>query len=257
MQEEPTNPPAAPVSLVETDAFCDCGYNLHGQIVWRDERLGLLVCRCPECAKHSAAGRFTGIHSAWLHRLSLTLILTWSAFLLGWFLFLSIMLGVWPSAYVQSGVEMMPIPNTGPNQTIYQYDLRSANRWDEENGRTFTATMFGFASLNALIIGITAGSFMWHLKWRTYLTLILPLLAVAFVHLIWSTSSVSDQARHWIHLRIATFAAIECAMIVLGILAGRPVARFVLKMLLPSRLLQHLAFLWYRDGKTLELKGKF
>jgi len=32
---------------LETDLFCQtCGYNLHGQPVSRDERLGILICRC-------------------------------------------------------------------------------------------------------------------------------------------------------------------------------------------------------------------
>src|SRR4051812_19229538 len=98
MEDHP--PTARGVSVVETDAFCDCGYNLHGQVVWRDEGLGILVCRCPECGRHAAAGRFTGIHSAWLHRLSMALVILWVMFLLGVFGFLMTMFTAWPNIHL-------------------------------------------------------------------------------------------------------------------------------------------------------------
>ncbi|MDB5300946.1 MAG: hypothetical protein JWO87_2609, partial [Phycisphaerales bacterium] len=45
------------ISNIHTDTFCEsCGYNLHTQAVVRDERLGLLICRCPECGRWAAAG---------------------------------------------------------------------------------------------------------------------------------------------------------------------------------------------------------
>src|SRR5689334_10785837 len=56
---------------MEADAFCEtCGYNLHGQPVARDERLGLMLCRCPECGRFHAAGKATTGASLWLARVA-------------------------------------------------------------------------------------------------------------------------------------------------------------------------------------------
>ena len=140
-------------SLVETDAFCDCGYNLHGQPVWRDEELQILLCRCPECGRHAAAGRFTGIHAAWLHRLSFALIVSWVGFLLGLFIFLTFMLGVWPGGYTSDAISWNSVPNTGPNQTQYVYDLTPTSYRNPGRQLWFNVTIYGFATLTGLITG--------------------------------------------------------------------------------------------------------
>jgi hypothetical protein len=68
----------APVAVIETDAFCEgCGFNLRTQAVWRDERLGISVCRCPECGRHHAAGMRTTAGSAWARRAALGGLLAW------------------------------------------------------------------------------------------------------------------------------------------------------------------------------------
>lgn len=70
--------PSPPVGVIETDAFCDgCGFNLHTQKVWRDDRLGLAVCRCPECGRHHAAGTRTTAGNAWLRRAALAGLIAW------------------------------------------------------------------------------------------------------------------------------------------------------------------------------------
>lgn len=57
MTTTPT-PPAAPapdevrVSEVRGDRMCiHCGFNLHGQVITREPHYGLLIIRCPECAR--------------------------------------------------------------------------------------------------------------------------------------------------------------------------------------------------------------
>lgn len=73
-----TEPQPAAVGVIEMDAFCEgCGFNLCKQAVWRDERLGLLVCRCPECGKHqSGQGRST-VGTVWLSRLATAALVGW------------------------------------------------------------------------------------------------------------------------------------------------------------------------------------
>jgi hypothetical protein len=66
------------VGVIETDLFCDhCGFNLHTQNVWRDERLSILVCRCPECGRHQAAGERTTAAVNWLQRVALAGAMVW------------------------------------------------------------------------------------------------------------------------------------------------------------------------------------
>lgn len=72
------------VGVIETDVFCGkCGFNLHTQKVWRDERLGIPICRCPECGAIDAAGRNTASSSLWLKRLALVGMILWLAIVLG------------------------------------------------------------------------------------------------------------------------------------------------------------------------------
>lgn len=67
-----------PIGVIETDTFCsNCGFNLHTQKVWRDERLRLPICRCPECGTVDAAGRNTSTTNVWLRRLALLGLLFW------------------------------------------------------------------------------------------------------------------------------------------------------------------------------------
>lgn len=71
-------PEPTAVGVIETDSFCaGCGFNLHSQKVWLDERLGLAVCRCPECGKHAVAGMKTTATSQWLRRLALVGSIAW------------------------------------------------------------------------------------------------------------------------------------------------------------------------------------
>ncbi len=88
--EPDANP--TPVGVIETDSFCDaCGFNLHTQKVWRDPRLGFLVCRCPECGQHKPAAERTTAASAWLRRLGILGLLIWGvigvSFVIGVFMF--------------------------------------------------------------------------------------------------------------------------------------------------------------------------
>src|SRR3954453_15877769 len=63
---------------LETDTFCvGCGYNLHSQEVTRDQRLGIFICRCPECGRFHPAG--TGITASrpWISRLATAMLVFW------------------------------------------------------------------------------------------------------------------------------------------------------------------------------------
>jgi hypothetical protein len=78
------------------------------------------------------------------------------------------------------------------------------------------------------------------------------------VFFIWANAGyeMTGAARLWLYGNLAGYLIVECGAVFAGIVFGRPVARFVLRLLLPDRLLQHLAFLWNRDGKALEFAPK-
>jgi len=53
------------IGHVQTDTFCEgCGYNLHTQAVVREARLGILICRCPECGAACKAADPAGVSPA-------------------------------------------------------------------------------------------------------------------------------------------------------------------------------------------------
>ncbi len=66
------------ISVVETDTFCEsCGFNLMTQRIWREETLGLLVCRCPECGRHHSAQSRSTAGTVWMHRLGTLGLMIW------------------------------------------------------------------------------------------------------------------------------------------------------------------------------------
>src|SRR3954464_13465182 len=74
----PKLPPVRQHMRLEVDTFCvECGYNLHGQTVNRDERLGIFVCRCPECGRFHPAGVGVTATNVWLRRLATVLLAFW------------------------------------------------------------------------------------------------------------------------------------------------------------------------------------
>jgi hypothetical protein len=54
---------------------------------------------------------------------------------------------------------------------------------------------------------------------------------------------------------VLSFILLESAGLGVGLLLGRPVARALLRILVPPKPRQHLAFLWTIDGKRLPAEG--
>jgi hypothetical protein len=120
----------------------------------------------------------------------------------------------------------------------------------------FTAIMYGMCALTGLVAGAIGSTCMWHLRQRVYLLLLLPVAAIGFVFTVWANVEMTLAARMWLYGHLLGFVLVEVVTLAIGIFAGRPAARIVLQLLLPHRLLQHLAFLWYRDGKALPPMAK-
>ena len=74
----------ADLGIIEGDQFCSCGYNLHGQKVEADERLGFPIVRCAECGRFHPAGSGSSATRPWLRRLATLLLVIWIGFALLW-----------------------------------------------------------------------------------------------------------------------------------------------------------------------------
>jgi hypothetical protein len=261
-QHEPMVGPL--IGHIQTDTFCEsCGYNLHTQAVLRDERLGILVCRCPECGRFAPAGHATAARQIWLNRLGIGLLVVWVIFLLWLFGMCSLFLGMSAYGNLMNQVQWIaPPPTTMPvNRMVtlasYHYELRNASSPEEaieqRNSAILMATLAG--ALGMLTGGLFA-VLLWHSKnWRRLLAFAPPLIGVWFAIIGWQNDRMTILIRDWGLNRLIAYMLLECGAVAVGLWLGRPIARTALKILLPPKLLQHLAFLWTTDGKQLRLNN--
>jgi hypothetical protein len=266
MHDTQPEPPLGPVvSHLHTDTFCDsCGYNLHAQAVMRDERLGLLVCRCPECGRWAAAGLGATASRVWLNRFATSLLVAWSLLLLVIFGLGTLFLGMLPYGYMMSftrlhRVDLPPAMTHGQSVSIYRYELRDPPPADTEEAddvmkqrRIFMFT----AGVLAVVVGGLHAVFLWHAKGlRRILAFVIPLTGCLTTLAIWNFDPATFELRHWSMEPVLSFILLESAGLGVGLLLGRPVARGLLRILVPPKPRQHLAFLWTIDGRRLPAEG--
>lgn len=257
------------IGCVQTDTFCpNCGYNLHTQAVLRDERLGILVCRCPECGRYSAAGHTTTASRVWLNRLGTVLLTVWVAFLLGLFALCTFFLGLLAyghtmemTRWVAPSYPMTTMPATAVSSRRYAvpykpyYVIREpAEDPDERSSRAWTQVLL--AMLAGAVALFTGGAFavlLWHSKgFSRGVAFIPPLVGCAFVSFIWNNDVMTARIRSWGLGQIGLYLLLELVCVAIGLWVGRPFARGALRILIPPKPRQHLAFLWTTDGKTLK-----
>lgn len=271
-------PPLRPLqrhAQLETDCFCDCGYNLHGQVVTRDERLGFFICRCPECGQFHPAGAGTSASKVWLNRLGTVALVYWVMFVLAFFGFGGFLLGVMQAIYVETGTEWVQTTDDG-RRIEYRSVAPGGSGWyivgsDElidttKSGITSGRVQGPVLDWNAerdeltvlvlvtLLIAIPMGLFfpaaLWHLRRRHHLwLLLLPPAATLIVAGIWWVDDGSEMGT-WSLKRAALMAAFQMVVLYVATWFGRPVARAVVWLIVPPKPRRHLAFLWEVDGKT-------
>ncbi len=247
-------PPLQRHLQMETDLFCfGCGYNLHGQIVTHDERLGFLICRCPECGRFHPAAMGVSATRPWLARLGVMLASLWIfTFLLvvglgGYFV------GLCTYAHLETYTTgkgagysfsadrvMRPLPNRMTAGSDYY------EHWETE----WKLYIFFLVAVS-LGIGVFTAVAMWHqTRLRQRLFLAYPWLIGAVVFGAWWSSYDIDAVFAWSVSIITIYAFFSMIAICLGQLIGRPSVRCVARLIVPPRLLQHVQFLWRCDGKT-------
>jgi hypothetical protein len=277
-------PPQRPLekhARIEADLFCDsCAYNLYSQRVERDERLGILVVRCPECGRFQPAGVASNAQRVWLSRFSSILIALWCLFLLIFIGLVGLALGglqvgmvegmtrgdwvsqdsvnmyrqwdaqsqqmVWYSAETQKPID-------GPAPTWKRILRPASELWRE---RFEIAIALFFMHLPPLIFGGLLVTFLWHVPRRLYgLGLLVPLLAAVVVGMIYYVEEAQRGDRPGdmgpLYYVLAGAMAVQMLLMVIGFWAGRPVARFFATLFVPPRPRQAIGFLWTIDGKQL------
>lgn len=286
---DPTHDPLPPqrplerFAHLEADTFCEgCGYNLHGQIVQRDERLGLMICRCPECGRYHPAGHKTAATSLWLSRFAALGLFLWVLVVLAVITLACIAFGAIQVLHVEAmsyittvdaqgrEIDHQPIGPGGAYVAVYAGTTQPVvNAGRTRNVRTFTPSprmmqfqterpwwipliILGFAAGSGIAAGMLLVTFLWHWDKRNYVwTVLLPLATAGFVCTMIYFDDWYDLIRAWSLQRVVMWGLIETAFMYIGILIGRPFARLLLRMFVPPRPRQHLAFLWHADGKVL------
>jgi len=269
-------PATARPGILEVDAFCvGCHYNLHGQVVTVDDRLGIAVCRCPECGRFHPAGIGVTASSVWLRRFATLLLFVWVLIVLvvttAW---LFAMAGT-SSASVEAFSDWRQVSQNGKPVVLGM--VKGAQAWVEE-GTNIPATNVhnvislrpfltlydadGTLNLGALLIsGLSiflgfmlatlAVTLLWHWPRGRYLwCLLLPLIPAAFLSLPYGQNNTYEFIRAQVAGRIAGQTGFQCTGILLGVIVGRKVSRTVVRMLVPPKTRQLLAFLWTVDGKA-------
>jgi hypothetical protein len=262
IEQKPVIPPLQRHLQLETDFFChQCGYNLHGQIVTRDERLDMLVCRCPECGRFHPAGLGVSATRPWLARAGVGLIVGWVMFVLIFLALGGFFLGVLGFAHMNvytvrdypedmsnvnyNDIPRIPLSEWKPrgNQSPYAY------RYDP--GNTPWITMVSISVVIAVVLGVFCAGTMWHVSpSRLYLVLALPILAALVTYLLWWGNENIDRIVGWSILRLGAYALAGVIAMAVGLVIGRPVLRFLLRWIVSPKLRQHVHFLWTCDGKT-------
>jgi hypothetical protein len=245
------------VGHIQTDTFCEsCGYNLHTQVVRRDPRLEILICRCPECGRWTAAGKSTA-RQVWLNRFGTGLLMLWMGFLFVAFGLLSLWLGMANYGNMSNRMTYETLPATPANPYPgYHHVLKPPPASEREISRQrFEDAMMAFVMATlGLITGVLAALAFWHVHgWRRLVALLPPLLGFAGGWLAVIDDQDVGTFRGWALSRLGLGLLWECAAVLLGLFLGRPLARAALHILLPPKGRQHLAFLWTTDGKTLKI----
>jgi hypothetical protein len=279
---EATSDPLPPLrpqqkhARLAVDTFCvECGYNLHSQEVTRDERLGIFVCRCPECGRFHPAGVGMTATSVWMQRLATILLIFWVLMVLHAIFWIVMGMGAVMVAHVEilsyrkwvtlEGQELELIRNTGqwvikgttqpvmPRRMVRT--LEPQENWYRPGWEERTILLVGGTAIG-FVTGVLMVVFLWHWKKRRYLwTLLLPLACAGFVSTVFAVDDEYELIRAWA-IRIAfSYAALEAASMILGMLVGRPIVRGLLRMFVPPRARQHFAFLWRCDGKAMPAAG--
>ena len=252
----------SPVGRLETDTFCPhCHYNLVSQAVLRDQRLEVLVVRCPECGRFSTAGHGATASRAWLNRLATAFAAAWALFLALLLLLTTFFLGMISFGMVMAFARFEATPQMNPAgaPVRYTYHYVPTKPTDYPNAESDLRTQLIVMSSVTFALGFVAGGMvtvlLWHLRgWRRWLAILMPIVGCGVSFMIFTLDPIYESIRHWGQPRIAGAFALEMLGVIIGLQLGRPITRGLLRLLVPPKLRQHFVFLWLVDHKRLVIE---
>ncbi len=269
------------VSTVSGDRSCvSCGFNLYGQPVVKEPTYGLFIVRCPECATAAALQEYPSM-GRWARRVGALLAALWllivvgGSFAMGGALTGFTMLTVsaaatplereidrtyraWEAEQRAGSAQVAPFYSSGVDDKWWSQQDPGALL--DASGGTARAWRGAVGAAPALLIpgfifGMLIAVLAMHQRgWRLALAALVPVtIAAAFTSIAvlgepdgyWS----GELARHELGLLVAPAALLVAWLaMVAGTQAGRPVARFIVRLMLPPTLIAPLVGLWLCDG---------
>jgi len=229
------------VSTVSDDRWCEqCGYNLRGQHVRRDERSKLLLVRCPECHTFGYANERSRLWQPWVRRVSSVALVIW------------ILLCLWAAIALVAGQGAMG------DMVLHeiQRSQHSAYRGRPTAGdplQWFIWAMAGLSFGMGLAAAWVMTTVMWYWKRQVVggIVFTYPLIAMVINGLIWTfddgmSTYLPDSP--WVYLYPLAVTCIVGGVI--GMLVGRMLSRQLVRWFVPPKLRHLAAFLWEVDGMT-------
>lgn len=221
----------AVMARFELDHFCEsCGYNLRSQEVWRDERLGILICRCPECGSHQPANQHVPARRFWVKWWTAVVLILWIGVVVGMH---AAAMGLTGATYAAT-VEVL---------------ADHARGWATRGEFFFFLALLGGANalmgfMLALFSAIAFGH--WWTRARVLLALAWPSIpfSIFLIAVFFSRDSELSSGAPV----IAMWAGVQYVAGAVTAAYGRPLARLTARIFLPPGLRQGLAYLWTSDG---------
>jgi hypothetical protein len=276
----------ARVSTLVGDRLCiKCGYNLSGQSVLREPHYDMFIVRCPECAtvaslqEHPLLGR-------WASRWAVVLVGVWIAMLLMvWAISSGVIFGfamdfafeaTWSFAHfmderqqrwaIGEGRVAEGDPARLPSRRMPTPEWWNAqdpaalrSEWRQESGKPLIPWSAAVLAVPLFFVGSVIALLVPFVRRRWLPLCALGVIGLSAVFAVMNSAPQLvnpvrfDQIAHrhvgiYVQFGILALAAIP---LMIGSLAGRSLARSLVRMLLPPRMRGPLAGLWRIDGLPL------
>lgn len=268
-----------------------CGFNLSGQSITRDPQYRLLIVRCPECGTGAALMEYP-LLGRWANRLGYLLVALYLLVVLAMMLgsagiTFGMSMGANDMLSQRFTLRLTQIQqdranaNVGPQpanwswQSNYQKDREwweSSDKWQlfqEAGGFATGVNWYGLVMLVFIVLVVTPMGMLFavampHLRgWRR---LCVPVVVFCFGMLYLFVAYLTQRSQVWFYpqwsgpqvfqpIVVPTACALGSIVLMFGMLVGRPVARWVLVLILPPRLRAPMGFLWRADGLTMPRTG--
>ena len=221
------------LTVADPDRLCvDCGYPMRGQPVRVEPMTRIALCRCPECGRYMPGDGALAASDLVVRRLAGPLLTLWLLVLFG--LAVAAAIALWIGQVV--AYENLPRNSAPGLGTLLALLLCAAG----------TVAAAG-ALPAALVLTVAAGRAV-------------PMLLLAAVPLLAAVAATEAFAlavsrNQWNSARLELHPPVRLLLYVIAlagalgvIYLGRPLARLLLRVVLPAKLLPVFAHLWIRDG---------